>query len=943
MKEPTCPTTHALAALLVTEAVGDGGECAEHLERCPDCRRTLADLAADAPTWEEVARRLPRVGAGLSAAGIAPVGQTALERVLGQLKKAPPLLWTADPVSEEADVPLSFLRSSERPDLLGTLGAYEVVEVLGRGGMGVVLKALDPALNRVVAIKVLAPCLASSGTARRRFVREGRAAAAVCHDHVVTVHGVSETDGLPYLVMQYVAGESLQARLDRVGPLEVTEIVRIGLQTAAGLAAAHAQGLIHRDIKPANLLLEGEPSPSGAGGRIKITDFGLARTADDVGLTQDGVVAGTPEYMAPEQARGEPVDHRADLFSLGSVMFAMATGRPPFKGATTVAVLRQVSDEAPPLIRSLNPAIPAWLITFISRLLAKHPADRFQSAAEVATLLESYLAHLRQPATVPAPELSLAFHSQSQGNEQTPGRWQAFGRSIARHPWRLIGVLLVVVGLGTALLVTGSGSSEPPMSQAIGAGAQGSRPASSLQPKDGLVCLLVNKKSGRCLSIKGGSANPGARIVQGPLPDQAGATEHWLLLASGKAFRLHNASSRLVLEIGNANPQPGVQAIQWHDQATRPNQHWTFEPIGDDYVLRAGHSDLVLSIREGAHEAGAAAVQWEYIPDIPEELWELRPTTVPAVLAQDFRGGRLPVPPLKLFGQASAEVRPEDGGLRITLPANRQKPDQDAGVLAQLHLAGDFEITGTYQLLAADPPQKGWGAGISLNIRPNWKSKNWRRITRLRQPDGDSVYMAGMNGPAGGARTIPTTAQAGQLRLVRQGSILHYLASEEAGGAFRELTQEEFGTEEVGVLRFMVTSNGSPTVVDARLIELQIRLGKSPPTDAAVPAAEQPPIESQGRGALLAVALLAVLALPLSLWLYVRRNRQAGTRSASAPVQDGQANSDAAAPSASFPCPECGKKLKGRGELAGKKVKCPHCGRAVRVPDACAAEDAPPS
>src|SRR5262249_48659603 len=149
--------------------------------------------------------------------------------------------------------------------------------------------------------------LAGSATARRRFTREAQAAAAVCHDHIVPVHGVHETDGLPYLVMQYVAGESLQARLDRTGALAVTEVVRIGLPTASGRAAAHAQGLIHRDVKPANLLLEDGLA------RIKITDFGLARMADDVGLTGAGVVAGTPEYMAPEQARGEVIDHRADL------------------------------------------------------------------------------------------------------------------------------------------------------------------------------------------------------------------------------------------------------------------------------------------------------------------------------------------------------------------------------------------------------------------------------------------------------------------------------------------------------------------------------------------------------------------------------------------------------------------------------------------------------
>ncbi len=154
-----------------------------------------------------------------------------------------------------ASTDLFFLHPSDRPELLGTLGEYEVLEVIGEGGMGIVLKAFEPALHRLVAIKVMAAAIAGNATARRRFTRKARAAAAVCHDHVVAVHAVDEEAGLPYLVMQYVAGESLQSRLDRTGPLEIVEIVRIGMQTARGLAAAHAQGLIHRDIKPANLLL----------------------------------------------------------------------------------------------------------------------------------------------------------------------------------------------------------------------------------------------------------------------------------------------------------------------------------------------------------------------------------------------------------------------------------------------------------------------------------------------------------------------------------------------------------------------------------------------------------------------------------------------------------------------------------------------------------------
>jgi serine/threonine protein kinase len=343
---------------------------------------------------------------------------------------------------------LYFLQPSDRPELLGTLGDYEVRDVIGQGGMGVVLKAFDPGLNRLVAIKVMAAAVAGSATARRRFHREAQAAATVCHEHVVAVHGVHEQEGLPYLVMQYIAGESVQDRLDRAGPMELVEIVRIGHQTACGLAAAHAQGLIHRDIKPANLLLENGVA------RVKITDFGLARSVDDAPLTQQGVLAGTPEYMAPEQARGEPVDHRADLFSLGSVLYAMATGSPPFRGASVVAVLRQVCDATPVRIRSLNPNLPAWLETLIERLMAKNPADRLQSAAEVAGLLERYLAHLQQPATVAAPELP---HAPGSGDRPMIRR---LGHSLVSWSGLLLVVALLLQLAGMAWCF-GGGADEP--------------------------------------------------------------------------------------------------------------------------------------------------------------------------------------------------------------------------------------------------------------------------------------------------------------------------------------------------------------------------------------------------------------------------------------------------------------------------------------------------
>jgi hypothetical protein len=285
---------------------------------------------------------------------------------------------------------IGFLSPSERPGSLGKLGHYEVQEVIGSGGMGIVLRAFDEKLHRMVAIKAMAAQLATNAPARKRFLREARAAAAVCHDHIVTIHAVEDAGELPYLVMQYVSGMSLQERIDRDGPLALHEILRIGMQTAAGLAAAHVQGLIHRDVKPANILLENGVE------RVKITDFGLARAAADASVSQSGSVAGTPQYMAPEQARGEALDGRADLFSLGSVLYAMCTGRAPFRAANSMAVLKRLCEDTPSPIREANADIPEWLDALIAKLHAKLPDERTQTAAEVVQLLAERLAQLQQ-------------------------------------------------------------------------------------------------------------------------------------------------------------------------------------------------------------------------------------------------------------------------------------------------------------------------------------------------------------------------------------------------------------------------------------------------------------------------------------------------------------------------------------------------------------------
>lgn len=284
-----------------------------------------------------------------------------------------------------------WLDPTDDPAMLGRFAGYEIVGIIGHGGMGIVLKGFESSLNRYVAIKILAPRLATNGTARKRFAREARAAAAVLHENVIAIHRVDEWHGLPFLVMPYIAGVSLQKRIDDDGPLSIEATLRVGMQIAAGLAAAHAQGLVHRDIKPANILLDQGVE------RVTITDFGLARAADDASMTRTGVIAGTPQYMSPEQAEAKAMDARSDLFSLGSVLYTMAAGRSPFRGEGSFEVLKRIVNEPARPLCDIDPAVPKWFENLVGLLHAKSAEDRPQSAGDVQHLLNACLLHLTQP------------------------------------------------------------------------------------------------------------------------------------------------------------------------------------------------------------------------------------------------------------------------------------------------------------------------------------------------------------------------------------------------------------------------------------------------------------------------------------------------------------------------------------------------------------------
>jgi serine/threonine protein kinase/Mg-chelatase subunit ChlD len=371
-----------------------------HVESCEACQHRLLELSANVGHWKSQQELLqPVEGDDVDSGRLSRFDAFEVDR-RGR--------WVAD----EATI-ANLLAAPSHPEMLGRLGRYEIEKIIGSGGMGVVLKGFDTELNRPVAIKLLAPQLASVGAARQRFAREARAAAAVVHEHVVPIHNVESDNSTPFLVMQFISGESLQARLDREGPLGVVEVLRISMQAALGLAAAHSQGLVHRDVKPANILLEDGVE------RAFLSDFGLARAVDDASATCTGVIAGTPHYMSPEQASGGTVDARSDLFGLGCSMYAMCTARPPFRGDNSFAVLRSITDKTPQSIREINPEIPQWLCTIISRLMEKRPDSRYAGAQEVADLLERCLAHVQEPAVRKLPEeLSTRKRSGTSG-----GKW----------------------------------------------------------------------------------------------------------------------------------------------------------------------------------------------------------------------------------------------------------------------------------------------------------------------------------------------------------------------------------------------------------------------------------------------------------------------------------------------------------------------------------------
>ena len=346
-----------------------------HLGQCLSCAETLDRLTR--------AQLDLLVGDRCSMEARQRANGLALENVM---RKAAGTDW-AEPGPDLNRVVAAF-DQAEREGSLGTFAGFDVLEVVGRGGMGVVLKARDRTLDRVVAMKVILPTGADEKSFTTLFLEEARAVAAIQHDHIVAVHHAGTDKGLPYLVMPFCAGGTLAGWLSREGKLAPKDAARVALQLARALAATHECGILHRDLKPSNVLLEDEIQ------RVRLADFSLAQplasAGDKIGRRRR-TVAGTPHYMSPEQARGEVIDARSDLFGLGAVLYQMVTGRAPYPGDSSEEVLSAaVRCELRP-VRDAAPKVPSALAAIIDRLLKKRPEDRFATAREVATELERFV------------------------------------------------------------------------------------------------------------------------------------------------------------------------------------------------------------------------------------------------------------------------------------------------------------------------------------------------------------------------------------------------------------------------------------------------------------------------------------------------------------------------------------------------------------------------
>ncbi|MEX2196070.1 MAG: protein kinase [Thermoleophilaceae bacterium] len=353
--------------------------------------------------------------------------------------------------------------------MIGTLlnGRFRLEEQVGSGGMSTVYRAFDETLERWVAIKLMHADISEEPDQLERFRREARNAASLSHPHVVTVIDAGEDDGHPYIVFEYVEGETLKQRIRRLGMLPIAEAVAYAIEMGRALAAAHAERIVHRDVKPQNVLIDGE-------GRAKVTDFGIARSLEQDGLTQAGRVLGTTDYVAPEQALGEPVTEQSDVYALGICLFEMLTGDIPYKADTQVAVAMKHVREPMPDVQHLRPDVSASLAAVVEQATAKEMRNRYTSTTEMVEDLEQALA------------IEVARSGRSSGEATTVlralrGDTADFVPMRLRRPRRVLVITLLALAAAAAIVVVLAGRTE-----------RGSPGGATPQPAGGLEAVRLD-------------------------------------------------------------------------------------------------------------------------------------------------------------------------------------------------------------------------------------------------------------------------------------------------------------------------------------------------------------------------------------------------------------------------------------------------------------------
>ncbi|MDX1930077.1 MAG: protein kinase [Pirellulaceae bacterium] len=420
----------------------------DHLSGCVACRTTIEMLAADANFWKAATEALDAPQPASPSKPLTDLSLAALVSLPGGLDTSGMLLGDTPTESALSQTQMlqRWLDPSIRENSLGRIGKYEVLGVVGQGGMGLVLKALDTELDRLVAIKTLPHHVTTHADARLRLAREARAAAVLRHPNIVSVFGLEAWREVPLIVMPLIEGGTLQ-QFALKQRLTTEEVLSTGLQIAGALAALHAEGIVHRDLKPSNILLQDGLK------HVLLSDFGLARVDGDLAITHSDALAGTPFFMSPEQALGKPIDVRSDLFSFGSVLYWLCTAQYPFRGSSNYETLSKLVHSEPGALSELQ--VPHYLQRLIHRLLAKDPNKRWSSADEVVELLKKCFAHHRSP-NEPLPDELVALPTR-----KSSLRWPLRVPKSVAMPVTIAAVVLSLFFVGPAIQKLASVSADP--------------------------------------------------------------------------------------------------------------------------------------------------------------------------------------------------------------------------------------------------------------------------------------------------------------------------------------------------------------------------------------------------------------------------------------------------------------------------------------------------